>query len=290
VAAGAAPPPAAAAGHPQPPIARPLNWIDAVTSQVALAPITEQRLSALRKKPATPLDDASFSGLYKVASMPSLPAYTSTGRPAGAITRGYRHQMGKVQGLFRWINQSAYLVSVPFLMLLLVGVVSDSQSLMAIGATVVVVLNIGRLLAGVANLVVIPFRESPLQGVFFLIPPLTFIYLYQNWQKVRKPVLRILGPIGTIGLVILAYLVAPYLRGEQRQGSIKDQVRSGIESARESIGGKRGSGNDLDLSGDLKKAIREAPGVFKAYKQELEGLGQGPGDSQSGAGRADNPP
>src|SRR5262249_61988428 len=55
------------------PAARPLNWIDAVTSQVALAPITEQKLSALRKKP-TPLDDASFTGLYKVATAPSLPA------------------------------------------------------------------------------------------------------------------------------------------------------------------------------------------------------------------------
>jgi hypothetical protein len=261
-----------------------------VTSQVALAPITEQRLSALRKKPAaTPLDDASFSGLYKVASMPSLPAYRSSGKAAGAITRGYRHQMGKVQGLFRWINQSAYLVSVPFLMILLVGVISGSQSLMAIGAIAVVVLNIGRLLAGLANLVVIPFRESPMQGAFFLIPPLTFIYMYQNWEKVRKPVLRIIGPIGTIGLVALAYLVAPYLHSEQARGSLGDQLRSGAESARAGIGGKFGKGGDLDVSG-LKKAIREAPEAFRALKQELEGQGQGAGASNFGGNRADNPP
>ena len=41
----------------------------------------------------------------------------------------------------------------------------------------VVLLNIGRLVAGLANLVVIPFREGIAQGVFFLIPPFTFFYL-----------------------------------------------------------------------------------------------------------------
>jgi len=65
-------------------------------------------------------------------------------------------------------------------------------------------LNIGRIAAGLANLVVIPFRESPIQGIRFLIPPITFIYLAQRWSKVRKPVQRIVGPILTIGLVTLA--------------------------------------------------------------------------------------
>ena len=69
-------------------------------------------------------------------------------------------------------------------MLALLGLLVGSRSLMVLGATVVVALNLGRIVAGVANLVVIPFRESPLQGIFFLIPPITFVYLAQNWQKV----------------------------------------------------------------------------------------------------------
>ena len=64
-------------------------------------------------------------------------------------------------------------------------------------------------MAGVANLLVIPFRESPIQGILFLIPPITFIYLYQNWHKVHRPVKRIIGPILTIALVAAAFLVEP---------------------------------------------------------------------------------
>jgi hypothetical protein len=254
-AAPAAPKP----GAPIVPAARPLNWIDAVTSQVALAPITEQRISALRKKPS-PLDEASFTGLYKVASMPSLPALKAAGgRPAGAITRGYRHQMGKIQGLFRWINQSAYLVSVPFFMVLLLGVVLNSRSLLMLGGAVVVALNIGRFVAGIANLVVIPFRDSPIQGLLFLIPPFTFIYLYQNWHKVRKPVQRVIGPVATIGLVTLGFVVAPMVHGTlQRSESFADKFprssgsstsKRGSQPGRQSSGGADG----LDLGKNLRK-------------------------------------
>jgi len=249
-------------------VARPLNWIDAVTSQVALAPITEQRLSALRKKP-TPLDDASFSGLYKLGTAPSLPALKGArGRSAGAITRTYRHEMFKIQSLFRWLNQSAYLVSVPFLMILLLGVVTNSQSLLALGATVVVALNIGRLLAGMANLLVIPFRDSPIQGVLFLIPPITFIYLYQNWNKARKPVQRIIGPIGTIGLVILAFLIAPYLHGgEKKKGSIKEQLRSGVGSAEAAINRNLKNAPNLNVD-DLTKLVPKFGEALKSLKQQ----------------------
>jgi hypothetical protein len=268
--------PAAAPGLPKAaapvkPAARPLNWIDAVTSQVALAPITEQKLSALRKKP-TPLDDASFTGLYKVASAPSLPVLEAArGKPAGAVTRGYRHGMGRIQALFRWINQSAYLVSVPFLMVLLLGVVTNSQSLLALGGVVVVALNIGRLIAGLANLVVIPFRESPIQGVMFLIPPLTFVYLAKNWDKVRKPVQRIVGPIVTVCLVVLAFVIAPMLHGGLKKNeSLKDQVREGVGSAKEALGRKFEKASSLNVD-DIGKLV---PKVSEALKS-LEGQGAG---------------
>jgi hypothetical protein len=242
-----------------------------VTSQVALAPITEQRLSALRKKPS-PLDDASFTGLYKVATAPSLPAlHAARGKPAGAVTRIYRHEMGKIQGLFRWINQSAYLVSVPFLMVLLLGVVINSQSLLMLGGVAVVALNIGRAVAGLANLVVIPFRDSPIQGVLFLIPPLTFFYLYQHWHKVRKPVQRVIGPIITIGLVILAFVIAPMLHGaSNKDQSLSEQVRESAGSAKAAISRKldKASGLNSDDLG-LGKLLPKAREALKS----LEGRG-----------------
>ncbi len=269
-AAVAAPPSPPQPAAPVIPAARPLNWIDAVTSQVALAPITEQRLSALRKKP-TPLDDASFTGLYKVVSAPALPALKAArGRPAGAITRSYRHEMFKIQSLFRWLNQSAYLVSVPFLMILLLGVVTDNGSLLALGATVVVALNIGRLVAGMANLLVIPFRDSPLQGVLFLVPPITFIYLYHNWDRVRKPLQRIIGPIGTIGLVILAFAIAPLLHGGLKKNeSLKDQVRDNAGAAKEAISRKLDKASNLNADDlGIGKLLPKAREVLDSLKQQ----------------------
>jgi hypothetical protein len=257
------------------PAGRPLHWIDAVTSQVALAPITEQRLSALRKKPC-PLDEASFTGLYKLASAPSLPALRSAGgRPAGVITRAYRFELGKIQGFFRWLNQSAYLVSVPFLMILLVGVVMDNQSLLGLGGVVVIALNIGRFVAGMANLLVIPFRESPVQGALFLIPPFTFIYLYKNWNKVRRPVQRVIGPIATIGLVAVGFAVAPMVHGAlQRKGeSFSERFPGGgAGTSRAASGRAAGQGSNASPDGlDIGKALPQLRDTLKSLKGQVNG-------------------
>ena len=108
---------------------------------------------------------------------------------------------------------------------------------MVLGATAVIVLNIGRIVAGVANLAVIPFRESPIQGILFLIPPITFFYLYQNWHKVHRPVKRIVGPIVTIALVAAAFVAEPWLRGGGKaKGSIQDQVKSGVGTLKKGCG------------------------------------------------------
>ncbi len=169
-------PAAAARSRPSIAAARPVNWRDVVVSQVALAPISSDNLRAIRPKPSPFDDPVGPAGPYKLATAPSLPALDSHGgRAAGALTRGYRQGLGKVEKIFRWINQSAYLVSVPFLMCLLAGLALGNHSLMVLGATVVIALNIGRVVAGIGNLAAIAFRESPMQGVLFLIPPVTFI-------------------------------------------------------------------------------------------------------------------
>jgi hypothetical protein len=245
---------------------RPVNWLQAVTSQVALAPISVDQVPGLRARPSF-ADEPSVAGPYKLATAPSLPAVqASKGRAAGAVTRGYRQGMGQVQKVFRWLNQSAYLVSVPFLMCLLLGLAVRNHGLVVLGATVVVLLNLGRIVAGLANLVVIPFRESPIQGIFFLIPPITFIYLAQHWNKVKRPVQRIIGPIVTIGFVALSFVVEPYLKGEGKpKGSIQDQVRSGIGSVRQGAREGISEAEKLNLP-EVSKLVPRAEEALKSIQ------------------------
>jgi hypothetical protein len=273
-----------------------------VTSQVALAPITAENLKALRTKPAF-LDEPSIPGPYKLASAPSLPALDiarGRGRAAGAITIGYRHGFGKLQKLFRWLNESAYLVSTPFIMILLLGLVTRNHSVLVFGATVVVLLNIGRIVAGVANLAAMAFRDSPVQGVLFLIPPLTFIYLAQNWQKVHRPVKRVTGPIITISLVILAFVIESRLEaGAKGKGSVRDQVRAGTASFKEAIGGQLEKATNLKVD-DLNKLVPKASDTLKSLEnsetlksleKKVEESGLIPGaEKQGSAGGATNSP
>jgi hypothetical protein len=197
-----------------------------------------------------------------MASAPSLPALAAAkGRPAGSVTRGYRQGVGSFQRAFRWLNQSAYLVSVPFIMLALLGLVIGSHSLLVLGATVVVLLNLGRVVAGMANLIAIPFRESPLQGLLFLVPPITLLYLYQNWHKVHRPVKRIIGPVFTILMVGLAFAAEPWMRGDEKPtGSVAEQVKAGFRSAKQEIKGKASQVPGLDPGslGELKGRAADA--------------------------------
>jgi hypothetical protein len=249
-------------------VGRPTNWLEAVTSQVALAPISMDNLKALRNKPAF-VDEPSTAGPYKLATAPSLPVvFARRGKAAGAITRGYRGGMGQLQKLFRWLNESAYLVSVPFLMLLLLGLVIGNRSLMSLGAAGAVVLNIGRIAAGVANLAVIPFRESPIQGVLFLIPPITFFYLAQNWYKVKRPVMRIVGPILTLALVALAFIVEPALRTAiKAEGSLEERAKAGLGASRKEAREQIGKVPNLNMD-DLKSLRKEAEGALKSLNAD----------------------
>jgi hypothetical protein len=156
-------------------------------------------------------DDRIDSKPYALAKPDRELAGGRSSKPASAVTVLWRRQLGGVAKLFRFINEAAYLISVPFLMLLIFGAVVRNQHLAAVGATVVVLLNVGRVISGFANLVAIPFRDGIGQGVSFLIPPLTFVYLARHWHKVKKPVRRLIEPVITIGLVGLAFVFIPWL-------------------------------------------------------------------------------
>jgi hypothetical protein len=156
-------------------------------------------------------------------------------------------------------------------------------------------LNLGRIVAGVANLAVIPFRESPMQGVLFLIPPFTFFYLAQRWPKVKKPVKRIFGPILTIGIVALAFMAEPWLKGEGKSaGSIQDQAKAGVKSLKKEVKAKIGKVSGLNVdgldqleqeAGDALKSLRSSETV-KSLEQKVKEGGKLLGAPESNAGSA----
>ncbi len=205
------------------------DWLAQVNSQTALAPLTVDRMPAVKR--SAPIDDdLGDSKPYALVEAPRKRRVAmATGGPAGEAKIVWRRWLGQIQKLFRWINETGYLVSVPFIMLIFLGAMMHNRPMAHFGAVVVVALNIGRLVSGLANIVVIPFRDSPLQGALFLIPPLTFFYMSNNWKKFKRPVERVTGPLLTIGLVALAFLFVPSLSGKSLKASVKDVGRT-IES------------------------------------------------------------
>ena len=83
-------------------------------------------------KPARPylpsaLDDAEDSKPYVLAQPVREPRGRVTPQGNAALNL-WRRQLGGIQKVFRKINQAAYLVSVPFLMILLLGVVAEEPA------------------------------------------------------------------------------------------------------------------------------------------------------------------
>ncbi len=102
-------------------------WLKAGVSQAALAPITVNRMPVGFKRPTkpSPLDDAEDSKPYILAK-PVLDKHGSRSPHNNVIVRVWRKQLGGIQKLFRKINQTAYLFSIPFVMILLFGRWSES--------------------------------------------------------------------------------------------------------------------------------------------------------------------
>ena len=233
-------------------------WLKgAEISKVALAPLTVNRMPLFKKKP-DPLDDAEDSKPYVLAK----PLVENRGRVRvqdNVVVRVWRRQLGGVQKLFRRINETAYLVSVPFLMILLLGAAVRNRPMALFGATVVVLLNLGRLISGIANLSVVPFRD----GI--------------NLNKMKKPIRRVVEPVLTIGLVVLAFTFIPWLSsGKSAKGSVGDRIRSGAKALEKDIKSEVEKVTEKAKNLDLEKLGTQA-------QEKLERLGS-PSESVPGNG------
>jgi DNA-directed RNA polymerase subunit RPC12/RpoP len=187
------------------------GWLAEVApSQVGLAPLTIDRQPGLKRTSMFAEDDLADSKPYLLAQ----PERRSGGRPVSQVSGlkiFWRQRLGFVEKIFRSINQTAYLISVPFLMILLLGIMVRSHPLSNLGAIVVVLLNITRLVTGFFNLVVIPFRD----GI--------------NFKRLKKPIRRVVEPAITVGLVGLAFAFIPWLsKSDTSDGTFSGQLRAGV--------------------------------------------------------------
>lgn len=227
------------------------TWLKAAVSNVGLDALTVDRvpLGARKKLAPSALDDAEDSKPYVLAT----PVNAGAGRGGGTFGAGsaalaaWRREVGVVQRVFRWLNESAYLVSIPFIIILLFGVLSKSRSTALFGATFVVVLNLGRIVAGIANLAVVPLRDG------------------FKTKKMKKPFRRVLEPVITIGLVYLAFTFIPWLSaGGTPQGSIKDRLRASAAGLGEEMKGELGTTLDKTKSLDVDKLNAKVQSTLKS--------------------------
>ncbi len=126
-------------------------------------------------------------------------------RPAGWIYVKWRAAVGTLLKILRWIDSWAYLISVPFIVLMIFGLVAQERRLVHIGAVVTVVANYGRFWADVLALFLRPYKDGPIQGLAFLFPPYTLYYLTAHWDRMKPIVRRIATSCIPIVAVVLIY-------------------------------------------------------------------------------------
>jgi hypothetical protein len=143
---------------------------------------------------------------YQVISTPrGFLSRFDRSRPAGWLYVRWRRAVGLLLNLLRFIDSFAYLISVPFLMLMIFGLVVRNMAFMHTGAVGVVLANYGRFWTDLLALLIRPYKDGPLEGLAFLFPPYTVYYLTRHWNRVRPIVRRIATSCIPIVLVVLAY-------------------------------------------------------------------------------------
>jgi predicted Zn finger-like uncharacterized protein len=130
-------------------------------------------------------------------------------RPAGWLYRKWRAGVSFVLKVLRWVDTWAYLISVPFLILMILGIAAENRPLIHTGAVVVVLANYGRFWADLLAFFVRPYKDGPLQGLGFLFPPYTLFYLATRWNYMQKIVRRIAMSCIPILFVIVIYGFLP---------------------------------------------------------------------------------
>jgi hypothetical protein len=158
----------------------------------------------------------------------------------------WRAAVNFVLKLLRWIDTWAYLISVPFIILMVFGITVENLGFVHTGAVVTVLANYGRFWADLLALFVRPYKDGPLQGLAFLFPPYTIYYLATRWSYMKPILRRIATSCIPIVLVVLAYAFLPSINPAVKDAS---SVAAKIEQGKQEL--------DKEINEHLQKIEKE---------------------------------
>lgn len=261
-------------------------------SHVGLAPLTEEVRPVFGKgapplqkqysfNPDLLLENSAPGSSYKLVAshkvLPTVGRETTGARTPGFLERIWRSQARAVLRVVRQLSDLVYLLTVPCVILILVAIVLDRRDLAVLGATGVIVLSLLRLVLEGFALVAGPFKENPLQGILFLIPPFTFIYLSKYPKRTKKALGRVLAPMGWILGVILAFAFIPQLSSGEgaENGSTLDRARTEVNALKGDVSSElEGQGVSLDAIRDSETGRRAGEALGELKSRAREGLDQ----------------
>lgn len=249
--------------------------LQSIQSQIALAPVSTDRLRAVAAKKH---DDFTLSDRapYQLAEPVPTTTKKKKFRPGKAVKQTYSNELRKLQKWFRYFNELGLELTVPFFVLIPFGFILQKGSWSQFGAVMVLLINVLRLGFGVANILVIPFRDSPLQGVLFFLPPWT--YARQNWNKFSKPFGRVVSPIAFILGIVFLYAFMPAWVGHKPETKPKPTNLKGQPVEQEESGFKMPTVQDLKkqvqkgaeaLKGDVTGQVKQAKDLSADKLQEV---------------------
>jgi DNA-directed RNA polymerase subunit RPC12/RpoP len=184
----------------------------------------------------------------------------SNAGPASWVRVKWRKSVGIVLKALRFIDTWAYLISVPFLVLMIFGIVVEQSRFVHLGAVIVVLANYGRFWADLLAFFVRPYKDGPLQGVAFLFPPYTVYFLMRRWSAMKPILRRIVTSCIPIVLVVLVYAFLPFVNPAAEQAKT---VTRKIESGKKVL--------DQEIDSDLQKLEGEIlPRLERKLKRQVE--------------------
>ncbi len=264
--------PAAVAG-------RSMNWLDAVSQLHLKAESVEAKSPAVRRILDAPEDSVTSYKLPRAREEHAVGERLSKKASvlADAASRSNRQFFNSFSRMFRKINDATYGISLIFLIVGIVGVIMQKHALVVFGISMIVLLSVVGLAAGVANLITINFRKNPVRGLLFLIPPVTVYYLWQDADKWSKPLGRIITPAVILVGILAAYMYIPWLSGHDDKDlnwreavkTIKQDVKGSVSQSRQELNKLKGQ-----LPDDLQKQAADAIEGATDKVREATGAGR----------------
>ncbi|MDP7267327.1 MAG: hypothetical protein QF408_04080 [Pirellulales bacterium] len=188
-----------------------------LSPSMQLADISADHRPLAKKKPARDVQPEPTS--YKLAALPKPSAQErqiqKQSKPPSRAQQFYQRQIANISGILNKITKALFMVTFPCILLLLAGILFKRTDLVFYGSLGVILLCGARIVAVLLRLAIVPFRTSPLEGILFLIPPITLYYMYKYWSEMRRTAGDLGSPIVLLIMLLAAYQYIPFLSGDR---------------------------------------------------------------------------